>query len=245
MLNLMLHCGARAVDRAQVHDTLTPAATRTWRPIPHSRLLDEVETSLGGHNLRVVNQAHAVWGGGQRYFGLLEVANGQANRDYGLVIGLRNSHDKSFPAGLALGNGVFVCDNLSFMGEVSITRRHTRFIERDLPSVVSRAVGSLAELRVMQDTRIATYRETLLSDVTAHDLAVRALDAGVIPATRLPTLLKEWRRPRHNEFTEDGHTAWTFFNAATEAIKGRNLAMLPRRTQALHGLMDAACGLAI
>jgi len=245
MLNLMLHCGAQSVDRTQVHDTPTPAATRTWQPIPHSRLLDEVESTLGGYDLRVVNQAHGLWGEGQRYFGLLEVANGRANADYSLVIGLRNSHDKSFPAALALGNGVFVCDNLSFFGEVNIARKHTRYIERDLPSVVSRAVGSLAELRVAQDTRIASYRETELSEVTAHDLAVRAMDAKVLPASRLPHLLEEWRRPRHKEFTEGGMTAWRLFNAFTEVIKGRNLAALPKRTQALHGLMDSACGIAV
>jgi len=245
MLNLMLHCGARSVDRADIHNTTTPAATRTWQPIPHCRLLDEVEATLGGHNLRVVNQAHALWNDGQRYFGLLEVANGHSSRDYGLVIGVRNSHDKSFPAGLALGNGVFVCDNLSFMGEVSIARRHTRYIERDLPAVVSRAIGRLSELRVAQDTRIASYRETELSDVAAHDLAVRAMDARVLPASRLPALLEEWRRPRHKEFTEGGRTVWTILNAFTETLKGRNLALLPKRTRILHGLMDSACGLVV
>jgi hypothetical protein len=32
-------------------------------------------------------------------------------------------------------------------------------------------------------------------------------------------------------------------NATTEALKGRNLDALPRRTQAMHGLLDLACGL--
>ena len=67
---------------------------------------------------------------------------GHAQDDYGLVIGLRNSHDKSFPASIALGSGVFVCDNLAFSAEVTIARRHTRFIERDLPRVVHTAVGA-------------------------------------------------------------------------------------------------------
>jgi hypothetical protein len=33
------------------------------------------------------------------------------------VLGLRNSHDKRFPAGLVGGSAVFVCDNLAFSGE--------------------------------------------------------------------------------------------------------------------------------
>ena len=192
----------------------------------------------------MVNEAHALWNNGQRYFGLLAIANGQSHDDYGLVIGLRNSHDKSFPAAIALGNSVFVCDNLSFSGEVSIARRHTRFIERDLPRVVHTAVGRLTDMRNQQDQRIETYKRTELDDRSVHDLVVRAVDARVVPVTQLPAVLSEWRAPSHAEFTESGKTAWRLFNAFSETWKGRDLAALVRRSQALHGLLDAACGLA-
>jgi hypothetical protein len=72
---------------------------------------------------------------------------------------------------------------------------------------------------------------------------VWAVDARVLPVTALPDALVEWRQPRHPEFQETGKTAWRLFNSVTEATKGRSLDVLPRRTQALHGLMDAACGL--
>ena len=36
----------------------------------------------------------------------MELANGHTEDDYGLVLGLRNSHDKTFPASLALGSQV-------------------------------------------------------------------------------------------------------------------------------------------
>ena len=186
MLNLCLHCGSRQAPREQIVDAPTPARTRTWVPIPHHRLLGLVETTLGGHGFRVVNQAHALWGDGLRYFGLLEVQNDSARDDYGLVVGLRNSHDKSFPAGLALGSGVFVCDNLSFGAEVTLARKHTRFIERDLPQVVHRAVARLTDMRGSQDRRIESYKETELDDRTAHDLIVRGLDARVVPVTQVP-----------------------------------------------------------
>jgi hypothetical protein len=179
---------------------------------------------------------------GARYFGLLQVANGSNADDFGLVVGLRNSHDKSFPAALVLGASVFVCDNLSFSGEVKLARKHTAHIERDLPQLVERAVGLLSDLRNTQESRFATYQGHELSAGQAHDLVIQALDARVVPVTKIPDVLTEWREPRHAEFRE-GRTAWRLFNAFTEILKG-NLGELPRRTQALHGLMDAACGLA-
>jgi hypothetical protein len=245
MTNLVLHCGARHVERRVVERAATPAASETWVPVPHHRLLEQVEATIVSSGMTVVNEAHALWHEGLRYFGLMEVANGQAHDDYGLVIGLRNSHDKSFPAAIALGSAVFVCDNLAFSSEVTIARRHTRFIERDLPRIVHSAVGQLTDMRGRQDERIQSYKETELSDVSAHDLVIRAVNANVLPVTQVPAVLSEWRTPSHQEFTNDGKTLWRFHNAMTEVWKGCNLAALPRRSQALHGLLDSVCGLAV
>ena len=245
MVNLVLHCGARHVERHAVEKAHTPDASATWVPIAHHRLLEQVESTLAASGMKVANEAHALWSDGLRYFGLLEVTNGRPHDDYGLVIGLRNSHDKSFPAAIAMGSSVFCCDNLAFSAEVTIARRHTRFIERDLPRIVHTAVGRLSDMRGQQDERIRMYKETELTDPAAHDLVIRAVDANVLPVTQLPTVLGEWRTPSHEEFAADGKTVWRFHNAMTHVWKGRNLAALPRRSQALHGLLDSVCGLAV
>jgi hypothetical protein len=245
MANLLLHCGARHVERRTIAQSQTPAATPSWVPIPHIRLLELVESTLTASGLTIANQAHALWSDHLRYFGLMEVVNGEAHEDYGLVIGLRNSHDKSFPAAIAMGSVVTVCDNLAFSAEVTIARRHTRFIERDLPRVVHTAVGRLVDMRGQQDERIRSYKETELTDPTAHDLVIRAVDANVLPVTQVPAVLEEWRHPSHEEFTADGKTLWRFHNAMTHVWKGRNLAALPRRSQALHGILDSVCSLAV
>ncbi len=232
MANLLMHCGGRHVTRDDVANVSTPTRTRSWVPVPHHRLLDLVESTIEGQGYRVTNQAHGLWGDGDRYFGLMELANGHTEDDYGLVLGLRNSHDKTFPASLALGSQVLVCDNLSFFGEVVLTRRHTRFVERDLPGIVAQAVGRLSEMRTQQADRLDAYKQTRIKDRTAHDLMVRA---------QLPMVLKEWRKPTHPEFTADGRSVWRLFNAFTESFKSRSLEVLPRRSQALHGLMDRIC----
>jgi uncharacterized protein DUF932 len=245
MVNLVLHCGAQHAERQAVEDAFTPAASASWVPVPHHRLLEQVESTLVASGMHVENEAHALWNNGLRYFGLLEVTNGHAHDDYGLVVGLRNSHDKTFPAAIAMGSAVFVCDNLAFSAQVTIARRHTRFIERDLPRVVHTAVARLSDMRGQQDARISAYKDTPLTDPVAHDLVIRAVDANVLPVTQVPAALDEWRTPSHEEFAADGKTVWRFHNALTHVSTGRNLAALPRRSQALHGLLDLVCGLAL
>ena len=132
--NLCLHTGANAVDRDQVAAVPIPPRTRSWVPLAHHKLLEGVQNRLQEAGLSVVSEAHGLTRDGARYFGLLQVVNGHADNDFGLVIGLRNSHDKSFPAGLVVGASVFVCDNLSFSGEIKLARKHTVHVERDLPN---------------------------------------------------------------------------------------------------------------
>src|SRR6516225_6713611 len=74
--NLILHCGAQAVGREQVHTVATPSRTGTWVPVPHAVLLEEVQRVLEQSGLQVVGEAHGLTREGARYFGLLQVANG-------------------------------------------------------------------------------------------------------------------------------------------------------------------------
>lgn len=244
MANLLMHCGGREVTRDDIADASTPERTKTWVPVAHNRLLELAQATIESQGYAVTNEAHGLWGEGARYFGLMELADQYPSRDYSLILGLRNSHYKTFLASLALGNQVCVCDNLSFFGEVVLTCQHTRFIERDLPGVVTQAVGRLSKMRTQQADRIDAYKQKRIQDRTAHDLMVRAVDSRVIPVTQLPLVVKEWREPSHDEFTENGRSVWRLFNAVTESFKSRSLEMLPRRSQALHGLLDRVCQVA-
>lgn len=238
---LILHCGAQAVELKEVEQVQTPRPTETWTPIPHRQLIDRVYMALQASRLSIGSEAHSLSHDGQRYFGIMEVKNHQQRDDYALVLGIRNSHDKRFPAGIVAGMSVFVCDNLSFSGEIALSRKHTRFINRDLPQLVSRAVGMLSEKWHQQDRRIEAYKRIELSDESTHDLLIRSVDAGVCANSYVPDVLQEWRQPRHQEFAP--RNVWSLFNAFTEALKQGNLHELPKRTQALHALMDTHAGM--
>lgn len=246
-LDLSLHVGTNRVDLDGLEKVKTPERQGIWCPIPHDRLVNGVRGALVRSGLKVVHEAHALAHDGDRYFGLLQLSSGNGSHadaeDYGIVVGLRNSHDKTFPAGLVVGSSVFVCDNLAFSGEISIARKHTTNIGRDLPQLIEAAVGQLGDARKHQSERISLYKGTELSDARVHDLLIQSVDARIVPISRVPDVLNEWRTPSHPEFAAS-KSGWRLFNAYTEVLKGSNLFSRPRATQALHGLLDTACGMA-
>ena len=241
MPNLLLHQGDNRVERSDVKSAHTPSSTRTWQPIAHDKLLETVEDSLSRKGFYITNESHGLSHNGDRYFGLLEIRSSDENQDYRSVVGVRNSHDKRFPAGVVLGSCVLVCCNLAFSGEVSLARKHTRFILRDLPWLVNNAISSLLLLRHEEQERIERYKQKQLTDLQAHDALVRSVDSGVIAPSRIPKVLQEWRTPSHDEFTANGKSAWRLFNAFTESWKGSNLHSLPGRSHRLQQLFDGVC----
>lgn len=241
---LFLHQGTEVVCREVLQDVPIPPPTDSWFPIGHHVFVDEIKEQLIATGFTICDEIHALGHGGNRYFGLLPVYKGNLQREdlgYTWVVGIRNSHDKSYPAGLVAGTRVIVCDNLAFTGEVRISRKHTRFAMRDLRHLTARAVGRLGDHFQKIDQRIAAYRTHNLDDAQAHDIMVRAVDCQAITTIQLPVVLREWREPSHEEFQL--RTAWSLFNAMTEAHKPLNPHLALVRGEALHGLFDKFVGL--
>lgn len=242
-VKLCLHTGGAQVEFSALSNVRTPAATLTHFPIAHDDLVNRVRVGLGNANLEIVSEVHALAKEGNRYFGLFQISKpGMSMEDYSLVMGLRNSHDKTFPAGIAVGSQVFVCDNLAFSGEIKLARKHTTHIFRDLPGKIGLAIGKLSEAWVSQDRRFQAYKQTTLTDRRDVDsLLIRAMENEAATVTQLKHVLHEWRNPSHVEFAP--RTVWSLFNAFTEVAKENSIDVLPARTTALTGLLDGFCGI--
>ena len=241
MAGLILHCGGELVDYETVQNSFTPEPQDSHYPIPHSKILELVTGGLEEQGLTVVGGEHALAKEGARYFGLLQLSNGDNHEDFSLIAAVRNTHDKSFSASMALGSRVFVCDNLAFSGEVTFARKHTRFASQDLPKLVSESLGRLGSLKRSQEARIEGYKIAELNDDKALATIWRAVDAGVLPLNKIPAVREQWENPIYDEFAP--RNGWSLFNGFTEVLKGVRAELLPKRTQRLHGLMDSACGL--
>jgi hypothetical protein len=238
----MLHCGAAEVARTDLGNpniVTMPPKTRTYCPVGHEPFVNLVQDKLEEVGFRFGAEAHALTKEGNRYFGLVHLLCGKENEQHALVLGIRNSLDKSFPASLAFGAQVFVCDNLCFNGEIKVARKHTTNIWRDLPSLIGAAVSQTALMRDNMEDRFSCYQERPLSTKQADHLILESLRNGAINTSRVERIVKEWDEPSHDF---GPRTVWRLHNAVTEALKDAPLHDVPNRTMQLHAILDRAAG---
>lgn len=234
-MTLLLHSGASAVTYDDLRAVNTPEGTDSHVPVPHHEIVELVRYTLGFYGHEIVQEDHAIMPDGMRYFGLMTLRS--AYGDYGDVVGLRNSHDKSFPIGIAFGSRVFVCDNLALIGEHVIKRKHTVKAKRELPGLVTEIVAPLQAQRLAQNQKLLAYQQAALTDEAADHAILQMYRQDVIGVQAIGHVLKAWEEPPHDW---GGRTAWRLFNAATFALAGK-VAERPALTKQLHQVIDGVC----
>lgn len=228
-----------SVTRPALSGIVLPEATKSYQPIGHDYLVDVTEDCLAEIGFRFGPQHHGLSHDGQRYFGVVELICETPAVDFSLTVGLRNSLDKRFSAGVAFGAHVFVCANLCFSGEQTIGRKHTVNIMRDLPNLIFAAVGGLKSMQHNQERRFQFYQDAKLGDTMADHLIVEMLRRKVINTQRVEKVVQEWDEPSYDH---GGRTVWRLFNAVTESLKGSNIQEMPQRTIPLQMLLDEHTG---
>jgi hypothetical protein len=215
---LILHCGAREIQRDDLQGIEAPPPTETWYPVKHAVVLDAVTETLAGAGFAVARSWLSVAHENQRFFGVLDL-DSQIVEGVHLAVGIRNSNDKSFPLGFCCGSRTFVCDNLAFDSEVVISKRHTRHGSFRYSEGIATAVAGLTQYRSGEAQRIEELRARRLSKDRANSVLLQAYERGIVGARLLPDLIQEWREPRHEAFRP--RTAYSLLNCYTEIVKPR------------------------
>lgn len=237
----MLIIAKNKVESAQLKTLATPSGTRTHTPIPHSTLVSYTRKAIGDAGLTILEEEHATARDGLRYFGGFALTGkGIEGEDRNIVLGLRNAHDKSFAASIAVGNQMMVCENLCFSSDIKLARRHTPQILADLPRVLSSAVSRVTTHWNDMGNRIESYKESEINKEQAADLLVSLVDNKAFPARDIYKTVKEFQAPRHDEFK--GDSLWNLYNAVTENLKGGDLSKLPQRTMTMQSIFDKLAG---
>ena len=131
-------------------------------------------------------------------------------------IGFRNSYDKTLPIGVCGGASVFVCSNLMFTGDIIKMRKHTQNVEDDLDILIQKLFADVDRRYDESVEAKQTMQEIEFSDTDAGNYFGQLfVNQGVLNGAQLNKATKEWFESP--VFTE--RTAWSAYNACTEALK--------------------------
>lgn len=215
---LILHRGARLVERDELDTFEAPPPTDTWFPLAHKAVLDRSLMTLDAAGFQVNRQQLALSKDNQQFFGTLDLTS-PIGDGVTLAVGIRNSTNMTLPIGFAAGNRCFVCDNLSYSADILVSRKHTRFGEFRFNEAIAVAVRSLHQYVDLEAKRIAWMREATVTEDQANSLILQAYETDIVGARLLPDVIQEWREPQHDEFK--ARTLWGLLNAFTEVLKER------------------------
>lgn len=263
------------LERSLLPFVHTPEAEGTHYPICHNLFLELIEKALTDagftihgnevvvsrnfpkdYEIASVLRAHGEGkenvqfpiGIGQRAFGGLAVTSADlCGTERQLVVGWRNSHDKSFKSAICIGSRMFVCSNLCFSAERVIGRKHTKNIERDLPAVISKIIYGLVAEWSNMETRIKAYKLVRLDREKAAELTMKLVEHQALAPTKVFRVFDLWQKPEMAavgmidklDFLDDNDNYDEDAYKAAIASKEHELAAAFGRGTSLWGLYNA------
>jgi hypothetical protein len=188
-------------------------------------------------NQKIVQEKHLVSNKGNHYFGLFEIQdkNNPSNKDTAQIVGLRNSHDKKFPAGVMAGDAPFICSNLCFDNEIVINRRHTKNFFNVIDGLLQQAVIRLMDKKEITQLRNDRYKQVHVDQATVDHLVLDAYRNGACSRSQVLPIIEQFIDPEHDVFIEP--TVYSLKNAFTNVWRG-NVFSTPRFSQGLHKTLD-------
>ena len=239
----MMHCGAQAVPFPTLVGLPVPERTDTHLPIPHHQFFELAQDRLLKQGYAITNPQHFLNREAAHYFSLMQIKHEDEEQgaEHSTMCALRNSHDKTFAASLEVGAKVFVCDNLSFSGDIVVGRKHTPNIWDELPEIFELAIKKMLVMRKRQDVRFAEYRQAPLDDYSVDHLIMETYREGIINLKRIGKVNQEWHTPSADHGNK---SVWRYFNAVTSALgpaSTNQLIQLPKKTIDLHMMLDNWC----
>jgi hypothetical protein len=241
MTGLMVHTkGSGRVTMEQAFAIPVPEKTKTYQPVPNEDLWNMLKNTAESKGLELGVPEMGITVGGQRLFGTVPIMNqDHLNNEVRLMMGFRNSYNKSLSVGVCFGSEVFVCDNMCFTGYASdgedavgqVHKRHSMDVWDGLQVRLNESMSQFEVFKSYQENAFNRMKEIALTDAEANHHIIQSVRAGAITANNCMKVADEWmfqgRGPQseeeetsgrwHKEFA--GRNVWSLYNCFTEIHK--------------------------
>lgn len=205
----------RLVSQADLERIEPPAGNGRWFPRGHHEILKLVTAAMETADLHIRNMQLVTMRDAGRLVGFLETDT-EVAAERKLVVGVCNSHDKSYSQRLFYG--LRKADDLELLlCSKPVRRKHTKNSIGRFEEIVEGL--SMSARQYVEDTRLLVQQllQTPMPDQEAESLLLRLFERSVLPHPALPDAIKGWRQvPRG-----DDQTAFALLLAVDGSTKER------------------------
>ena len=232
-MSLLLHCNAKSVtlaELAKLPKVKAPeGASEIYQPVAHIDLINAIKKGCKTSELEVTGQQ---WGLTKDKLGLFGEVKLKGKslpnlKDQGMEcsLGVRHANNRKMSVRFATGANVFVCDNMAFIGENVLSRRHTNGMELEesvmegLATYIDTA-KELPKVRPeLEKVKVSNELEFKLFNLASQgdDTDEESVNPRLLRPSHLWEFHSEWMHPRHKEFQP--RNGWSLYNCFTEIAK--------------------------
>lgn len=197
--------------------TPVPSATKTYAPVSHREIVNEIEEQLDKRNLSVVERILNGARDGRQVVGRMYIQN-QQDPEIGFQIAFKNSYDKSMTVGFAAGNVAWICSNGLISGNIIYMRKHTGSVAKELKDTINQSIDRLdshyTQVRYFSNaTKMIDVDKTAAAELCGRMF----IEHDIISATQLSVLKSEIHNPSFDY--KEKNNLWAFYNHTTHALK--------------------------
>lgn len=195
-----------------------PAASRTYRPVSHSQLIDLTLEGISKAGFKLEREFYTSAKDGA-------VANAKytisdvADKEMQLQIAWQNSLDKSLSLKFCLGTRIFICSNGMVSGDMgNFKKKHQGEIQSFTPSAIIEYIKRAGQaFERMQKDRDAMKEIELTKKIKAEILGRMYLDAEIITSTQLNIIKGQLKTPEFDYECPD--SLYELYQYTTQSLR--------------------------
>ncbi len=217
-----------------------PEFTPTWKPYGHGTIINVMDSAVANAGLEVTGENYTIARNGHCMFGSWEVGDTVDGRS--MMLGFRNSTNKSFALGITGGAHIIVCSNMMFSGEFLEFRKHTSGM--DLAELARLATGAVDNL-IPKIKEFEQWHEGLNDHILLDDqkkIVYDLMDKGAVSPRDFKNLqaCHDEEMKIDTKWTVGGKcaTLYTMHGAVTRLNRGTNLFRQEETNKILNGICD-------
>jgi hypothetical protein len=198
--------------------TAVPMATRTYKPVSHTQLMDLTLESIHSAGFTLDKEMYTSARDGKVANGKFTIQN-VADKEMQLQIGWQNSYDKSLSLKFAIGTKIFICSNGCVSGDYgAFKKKHQGEIQTFTPTAITDYIKDAGEaFRRMQDEREFMKTIELDRKTQAQLIGRMIVEKQFIESTQLNLIRAELDKPTHSYGAPN--SLWELYQFTTFSMK--------------------------